>query len=132
MEGMTGREYYSYKSRKEELLTIFIELGGEAQWKTLAKRVKWGPNTLKKVLDNMIKEHILNKTARLTGRGSDVWYVISDIEWRKYIPKELLEFTTSGYPLLEIATRARKISGTYSDNDWARQDIGIYNGSTAS
>lgn len=75
MKGNTPYNKYSY--RKEDLLKLFHRLNGEVRWKTLKehlKELKWGPTTLKRVLDEMIKEDILMREARLSERGSEVWY----------------------------------------------------------
>lgn len=96
MKGRTLWNEYIY--RKKDILEFLVEHNGEAQWKTLKahlKELKWGPTTLKLVLDKMIDEGIIQREARLSKKNAEVWYVLS---------KKKVDFTS------EIADLKRQIA----------------------
>lgn len=75
---MRGKSPYNKPSiRKTEVYRLLLKLGGEARWKNLKENLSqlgWGPTTLKRVLDEMIREGSVVKEARLGGKGPEVWY----------------------------------------------------------
>ena len=75
---MRGKSPYNKPSiRKTEVYRLLLKLDGEARWKNLKENLSqlgWGPTTLKRVLDEMIREGSVVKEARLGGRGPEVWY----------------------------------------------------------
>jgi DNA-binding HxlR family transcriptional regulator len=75
---MKGKSPFNKPSvRKTDTYKLLMKLGGEARWRDLKANLKelgWGPTTLKQTLDEMVREGIVVKEAKLGQKGPEVWY----------------------------------------------------------
>ena len=81
---MKGRTVWNKLSiRKTDVYKLLVKLGGRARWSHLKARLKelgWGPTTLKRTLDDMVREGSVVKEAVAGDRGPEVWYKVKIVD----------------------------------------------------